>query len=1383
MAIRNLRIHFYPTFIFKRKNIHFALAILFVLNSISKSNAQTVFCPPNINFENGNLDNWLFYTGFCCPIVANNPTAAILNRHNLMSGSGVDPYGGFPVVAPDGGNYSLKLGNDNTGAQAERARYYIRIPAGVNDYKLIFKYAVVFQNPGHNDWDQPRFSVNAFDSATNTLLPCVNFNFVATSALPGFFRVGSSDVYYKSWSSANLDLSGYGGKTIAVDFASGDCTHTAHFGYGYVDVNCDQYKISTISCKGNPISTLIGPSGFTDYKWYDSSFTNLLGSSQILNISTPTIYNKFKLITKPYPTFGCADTLTTVIRISDLKLNLQNDTLVCGGTPFPLQNTATVSSFFQPINYNWTPSTGLSCSNCLNPVVSPPSTTKYLLTTTDVNGCVQKDSFTVTLKLNITSQPKNISVCLDSIAKFKVTVNSTLTFSYQWKKNGVNIIGATTDSLVIPNASYSDTANYSVLVIANCDSVISNIATLKIIKPVFVIQPVSLLQCPGTRAVFKTTVTSDTNMVYQWFKRGILIPGANKDSLVINNIGNLDTGFYYLKVTGKCSYTNSDTVKLTIAYTTIINSQPQSISQCKNSKAVFKVKAIGPGILSYQWKKGNIDLIGQTKDSLVLNNLNYSDSGDYSVKIWSLCDTVISSFAKLIIFKSTTILTQPVNVSACKDSTVKFKVNADGYGNVAYKWKKNGQDIIGANADSLVIPIVNYFDTADYSVLVSSFCDSVLSNSVKLKVFFPIFTTQPISILQCSGTKAIFKSRVTNDTNIIYKWYKNGNLVIGANKDSLVINNITNSDTGFYQIKAIGKCTSIFSDTVYLRLYKNTTINTQPQSVSQCINTTAFLTVKATGSGVISYQWKKGNTILLGQTNDSLIINNINYADTGIYSVNVKSNCDSVASATARISIVPNTKIILQPQSVLQCLNSKVVLKVKGTGTGLVTYQWLKNNNIILGSNADSLYFNAVNASDSANYSVIVRSQCDSVISQIAKISLYPNSKVNLPKTTYLCTEIGKIGISKFKSYLWNTGVKTDSILVPTNGSYWIKYEDFNGCFNTDTTQIILNSRPLIKAGKDTVMCNDLELKVKGAAINYDSVFWVQNDFGTFGNYKLLQTTFKAKPTTEGNKWLVLSSKNKCGVLLDSFKVYFTPIPNAYFEPSDTLVCQFSKPVTITPIDSIGVFAGEHIFNKLFTPNVIGIFKIKYIISRNFCSSNSEKTIEVVPQPIAEFYTMPLNPNIDKSVQFVSNSKFANNYLWTFENTIFSNIQNPIYHFLDEGFYRIQLKAINRICSDTTSKLLHIKGSNNIFIPNAFTPNQNGLNEEFRVLYNNSKGAVLSIYNRWGQLIFTSNNVNKGWDGTFDGNPCQEDVYYYIVDYTNNDDIVKQLKGNITLIR
>ncbi len=180
---------------------------------------------------------------------------------------------------------------------------------------------MVFENPSdHSTSEQPRFTVTAYDSITNSILPCVNFNFVSNGSLPGFLlspirRISDAPVYYRNWSSANLDLSGYGGKTLAIDFASGDCDLGGHFGYGYIDVDCDEFKASVISCKGNPISTLTGPDGFTQYKWYDSTFSTLLGSNQVLTIATPTFFNKFKLITKPYPTFGCADTLTTIVRM------------------------------------------------------------------------------------------------------------------------------------------------------------------------------------------------------------------------------------------------------------------------------------------------------------------------------------------------------------------------------------------------------------------------------------------------------------------------------------------------------------------------------------------------------------------------------------------------------------------------------------------------------------------------------------------------------------------------------------------------------------------------------------------------------------------------------------------------------------------------------------------------------------------------------------------------------------------------------------------------------------------------------------------------------------------------------------------------------------
>ena len=111
-----------------------------------KTHAQ-FSCPTNIDFEQG-LGNWSFYTGSCCPINASNMTMPVVNRHTLTSGTGTDPYGGFPIVAPGGGLQSLKLGNSSTGAQAEKASYTFTVPAGVNNYSLVYRYAVVLKT--HN---------------------------------------------------------------------------------------------------------------------------------------------------------------------------------------------------------------------------------------------------------------------------------------------------------------------------------------------------------------------------------------------------------------------------------------------------------------------------------------------------------------------------------------------------------------------------------------------------------------------------------------------------------------------------------------------------------------------------------------------------------------------------------------------------------------------------------------------------------------------------------------------------------------------------------------------------------------------------------------------------------------------------------------------------------------------------------------------------------------------------------------------------------------------------------------------------------------------------------------------------------------------------------
>ncbi|MCC7030212.1 MAG: hypothetical protein IT257_07900 [Chitinophagaceae bacterium] len=106
--------------------------------------------------------------------MASNATQPLPDRHALQTGNGTDSYGLFPVVAPGGGNYSIKLGNDLSGSQAEKASYTFTIPSGVNNYSLIYQYAVVFQDPGQDLIEQPRFDVKIYTSDDSTLLPCTS---------------------------------------------------------------------------------------------------------------------------------------------------------------------------------------------------------------------------------------------------------------------------------------------------------------------------------------------------------------------------------------------------------------------------------------------------------------------------------------------------------------------------------------------------------------------------------------------------------------------------------------------------------------------------------------------------------------------------------------------------------------------------------------------------------------------------------------------------------------------------------------------------------------------------------------------------------------------------------------------------------------------------------------------------------------------------------------------------------------------------------------------------------------------------------------------------------------------------------------------------------
>ncbi|MFN8253688.1 MAG: PKD domain-containing protein [Ferruginibacter sp.] len=412
-------------------------------------------CPPNIDFEKGNFNGWVCYTGNVINAGGINqinltPSGPVGGRHDIISafpGGGVDPYGGFPVNCPNGSGYSIKLGNTSGGAEAEGVSYTFTIPASRNEYNLIYHYAVVFQDPNHQQYEQPRMEIEITNVTDNKRIDCSSFAFFPYGTpLPGFKQSpnpgSATPVWYKEWSAVSINLDGNAGKTIKLFFKTADCTFRRHFGYAYIDVNseCSSKLEGASFCPDDTVVNVIAPYGYQSYQWYDLGFTQLLGSQQILSFTPPPANSMtVAVIVTPYNGYGCIDTLYADIR-NDLVVtaNAGRDTVSCNHNPVPIGMPPDLG-----VRYEWTPATGLSNASSSNPLAAPDVTTQYVLSARSKGGgCLQTDTVVVTAslvdnKIQLEGKPE---FCIGSGDSAVLVVQ--VADSIQWYKDGVAIAGA-----------------------------------------------------------------------------------------------------------------------------------------------------------------------------------------------------------------------------------------------------------------------------------------------------------------------------------------------------------------------------------------------------------------------------------------------------------------------------------------------------------------------------------------------------------------------------------------------------------------------------------------------------------------------------------------------------------------------------------------------------------------------------------------------------------------------------------------------------------------------------------------------------------------------------------------------------------------------------
>ena len=757
---------------------------------------------------------------------------------------------------------------------------------------------------------------------------------------------------------------------------------------------------------------------------------------------------------------------------------------ICAGSEAAFSIKATGS---EPISYQWMKNgeeiKGANSNNYRIPKTKPGDAGSYSLRVSNKCGFIESEGATLTINQmpSIEAQLSSQEACIGSAVAFLVAADGTEPLSYQWMKNGENITGATENSYTILTASTEDEGSYRIAVSNKCGSVKSSEAVLTLNRPPSIrVRPASQETCIGSAVTFVVAANGTEPLSYQWMKNGQAVTGATENSYSIPSVSTGDAGSYSVMVSNKCGSVESLIATLTINSVPSIQVQPSSQEVCIGSAATFNAAATGTEPLSYQWMKNGENITGATENSYGIPIASIGDAGSYSVMVSNKCGSTESEDAALTLNRMPSIQVQPTSQEICVDSAVTFSAAASGTEPISYQWMKNGQAVTGATENSYSIPSVSIGDAGSYSVMVSNLCGSVESDIATLAVnSVPTIQAQPDSQEVCVGSAVSFNAAANVTDPGSYHWMKNGQAVAGATENNYSIPSASAEDEGSYSVMVNSKCGPVKSRAATLTLNHGPSIRVQPASQEACIGSAVTFNAETDGTGPISYQWMKNGQAITGATENSYSISGIRAEDEASYSVMVSNKCGSVESENAALALIKLPFIQAHPVSQEVCIGSAVIFNAAASGTGPISYQWMKNGQAITGATESSYGISRVSAQDAGSYSMMASNRCGSVESSSAALTAISGPGILVqPRSLAVCLcspaafSVEATGMEPL-SYQWKKdgvdipGANRNTYLISRavecdEGCYRVVVKNICGWIESDVAELSVIKSPCI---------------------------------------------------------------------------------------------------------------------------------------------------------------------------------------------------------------------------------------------------------------------------------------------------------------------------------
>lgn len=710
------------------------------------------------------------------------------------------------------------------------------------------------------------------------------------------------------------------------------------------------------------------------------------------------------------------------------------------------------------------------------------------------------------------------------------------------------------------------------------------------------------------------------------------------------------------------------------------------------------------------------------------------------------------------------------------------------YGGNSYVW--SGPAVFSSSAQSLSIHPVSLANAGVYqaTVTAANSCTAPVSTTVTIH---PTPTLSAAGSTVCSNQALVLSSSSLPGSNFLWKGPQN--FTANIQNPSIVAPSVLYTGTYTVLVTAPTTCTNMATAQASVTALPNPSISTNG---TVCLNGTLNFIASGVGGGTVTWTGPSG----FSSTNASTLISSAQLSASGFYSLTVVLGpCLASSSKFALVHPLPSFTM----SSDNPCETKDLHLSAGGIANATL-FIW--QGPVSFTSTLQNPIIPTVNQNHAGIYYLTVHDANGCQSSDSRTVSIRSNPTLTPVSTTVCLNEPAVLSVSGAQSYVW-TGP----------GSY-VSYQpnaQIPAANNVSTlTYTVIGTAANQCTAISSADLSTFELPVPSIAILPTNRFCVNSTVQLTGQGGLVYNwsgpkglLFTGKTVTfvaqseyyQGSYSLTVTDQNNCKGSTNAL-LQLDPLPQGSLLGSKMNACApFKCDFTFVPIGSDVIkstwqLAGQQLAASSFSFYFIspGQYPIYGMLRDTLtqCVNSTTAMVNVYALPVADFTYHPEKPIENFEEALLTNTSLGDqqsSWHWVVlekDGSVDYKGETASHLFKSAGDYMVALEVVNEHgCKDTVVKRIEIDIDFTIYVPDAFTPNGDNLNEVFLPQVRGTKRYEMQIYNRWGQLIFSATDPARGWDATYNGEPCQQDSYIWKIKLSTLRGEEKQYSGNVVLIR